>query len=57
MAFAVGCLGKAEAVRTSVRISLFQVELALLTGVTGIALNIWLAETGRRILKWTTCVN
>ena len=51
MAFAVLGLGEAEAVCTSVRVALLQIELSALTLVATLALDSALAETLRRRLK------
>ena len=48
MALAKLCLAKAEAVGAAVRVAGLKVELALLASVTGVALHVGLAETGRR---------
>ena len=54
MAFAVLGLGEAEAICTSVRVALLQIELSALTLVATLALYPALAETLRRRLKRIT---
>ena len=50
MALAVLGLAEAEAVGAAVGVARLQVELALLTGVAGVALHVGLAEARRRCL-------